>query len=81
MAGVDFNREVFAKTSEPAPRPAQRGAGFVILAVVLGVLAVLGYKILSESRLLPADHAAGKFCSPLFARDTFCSGTDRKRSF
>jgi outer membrane murein-binding lipoprotein Lpp len=59
MAGVDFNREVFAKTSEPPPRPAQRGAGFVILAVVLGVLAVLGYKILSESRLLPADHAAG----------------------
>ena len=62
MAGVDFNREVFAKTSEAAPRPAQRGAGLVILAVVLGLLAFLGYKILSESRLLPSDHGAQSRC-------------------
>lgn len=59
MAGVDFNREVFARTSEQSPRQTQRGAGYLILAVVLGLLFILGYKIISETRLGPTDHAAG----------------------
>ena len=58
MAGVEFNREVFAKTSEQSPRQPQRGAGYLILAGVLGLLAILGYKIISETRLSASDNAA-----------------------
>ncbi len=51
MAGVDFNREVFARSPEQSPRQALRGAGFLVLVVVLGLFGFLGYKLISDSRL------------------------------
>lgn len=58
MASVDFNREVFAKDPEHSPRHALRGAGFLILAALLALLAFLGYKIMSQSRLAGGDAEA-----------------------
>jgi len=58
MASVDFNREVFAKNPEQSPRHALRGAGFLIVVLFLGLLAFLGYKVISESRLRGGDSEA-----------------------
>ncbi len=58
MASVDFNREVFAKNPEQSPRQALHGVGFLILVPVLALLAFLGYKIISESRLRGGDSKA-----------------------
>lgn len=57
MASVDFNREVFAKPPEQ-PRQAVRGVGFLIVAVLLGLLAFLGYRIISEFHLRGGDSEA-----------------------
>src|SRR5712692_3394124 len=58
MASVDFNREVFARNPEQSPRQALRGVGFLILVLLLGLLAFLGYKVISESRLRGGDSEA-----------------------
>jgi hypothetical protein len=58
MASVDFNREVFTKNPEQSPRQALRGVGFLILVLFLGLLAFLGYKVISESHLRGGDSEA-----------------------
>ena len=49
MAGIDFNRQVFAAPKEQAPQPASRIFGVLFLVVALVAVGLVGYKVISAS--------------------------------
>jgi len=50
MAGVDFNREAFLPAAERVHRPPARMLGVLVLLIAIGAVALLGYKLISDSR-------------------------------
>src|SRR6516164_3142506 len=60
MAGIEFDRQVFAGAAEASAKPAPKVFGALLLVLALGLAGLVGYKIftqVSESNSLNAANA------------------------
>jgi prefoldin subunit 5 len=48
MAGIEFDRQVFAPASETPRKPAPQALGMIVLVLALGLAGLVGYKIFTE---------------------------------
>jgi uncharacterized membrane protein YdfJ with MMPL/SSD domain len=49
MAGIEFDRQIFASPSEVQRKPAPQALGAILLVVALGLAGLVGYKIFTQA--------------------------------